>query len=304
MSDNIFTQTAEWNRQRAERAKQQANERAAESTNREVNRITAMRNGKTGADEALIIIKIALGLVTIFTAYCGWLYYNDTFSKTFHPAMGFAFACGMAILVEVAKVYLMHLSLRSIFFGWMFKDWWSTGAWAVVLVFAIGAFYWSVDVSTDGMNRLTEQSADERTERADLNAMIAAATADIDKQLADLQGNQNEAMKKKNKLGRTTNTALRTAEQTGKSIASLNEQRAVIVKQVTEDYQKGSQKREVKITGWAAWVKKFGGYMEAAAGICLLAWAFFERRLYSENMALLIEKDEKEQHRQDQMAGF
>lgn len=298
MADNIFTQTAAWNRDRSERAKQRADESAREASNREVNRVVKLRNGQTGADEALIIIKIALGLVTLFTAYCGWLYYNDTFSRTFHPAMGFVFACGLALLVEAAKVYLAHLSLRSIFFGWMFRDWWSVGAWSVVWIIAIGAFYWSVDVSTDGMKRLTSQQGEERTKSAGLNAHLSEATAAIDGQIKSAQAAQERAQAAGTKRSRLT------ADKTADQITILTSDREKIVAAATKEFLKGEGKREVKVEGWAAWVKKFGGYMEAAAGLCLLAWGFFERRLYSENLVMLEKQQGEEQRKADQMAGF
>jgi hypothetical protein len=252
-----------------------------------------LRNGKTNADEALIITKILLGLVTAFTAYCGWLYYHDTFSRTFSPAMGFVFAAGLALAVEAAKVYLTHLSLRSIFFGWMFRDGWEMASWVFVLAIAGGAFYWSVDISTDGMERLTSQVGEERTKGEGLTAHLAAATATVDQQIAAAQAAQDKAQNTRTKKGKTTWLGQTTADKTATAITALQEQRAGIVKQATDEYLKGEGKREVKVEGWAAWVKKFGGYMEAAAFLCLLAVGTFERKLYGENLKMIEAEDQK-----------
>lgn len=282
MADNVFTQTASW-----------FQDRTAQSDNAKLNKVLKLRNGKTNSDEALIITKILLLLVTAFTAYCGWLYYHDTFSKTFSPGMAFFFALGLALAVEAAKVYLTHLSLRSIFFGWMFRDGWELASWLFVLAIAFGAFYWSVDISTDGMKRLTEQAGDERTKGEGLTAHLAAATATIDQQIAAAQGAQEKAQNTRTKKGKTTWLGQTTADKTATTIAALQDQRSVIVKQATEEYLKGEGKREVKVEGWAAWVKKFGGYMEAAALLCLLAVGTFERKLYGENLKMIKEQEEK-----------
>jgi hypothetical protein len=276
MAENVFSQTADWLRTNK-----------SKSENAKLNQVLKLRNGKTNADEALIITKILLGLLTSFTAYCGWMYYHDTFSKTFDPAMAVIFAAGLALAVEASKVYLMHLSLRSIFFGWMFRDGWEMASWFFVLLIASGAFYWSVDISTEGMERLTSQVGEERTKGEGLTAHVAAATAPIDLQIKEAQEAQERAQITGTKRGRLT------ADKTADRLTILSADRQKAADKATAEYEKVEGKREVKVEGWAAWVKKFGGYMEAAAFLCLLAVGTFERKLYGENLKMIEAEDRK-----------
>ena len=264
---NIFQQIRAWKAQRADRL-----------TNADVTKIASLRSDKTHSDEALLVTKAILIFVTIFTSYCGYLFYLSTFSKIFDPSQAWLAAVGLAIVTEAAKIFLLHRFLRSIFFGWIQADWWSFGGWLFIGALAIGAYWWSVRISTDGMNMFTIQMAEAATPRDNLNALIHDATADIDAQINATRAAQSDAMNTKWK-GTTTWRAQKIAGSSAASIASLQEQRAAIVKQTTDDYRNGSAHRETTISSWADWIRKYGGYMEAIAALCIFSIVFFERRL-------------------------
>lgn len=271
---NIFTQL------RALRAK-----RAQELSGSEVNKIISLRNDKTGSDEALIAIRVVLFVVTAFTVYCAFLFYTNTFSKVFSPTATLLAALALAPVGEVCKIYLTHRALRSVFFGWIFRSFWTLGGWAFILFLGIGAYAWSIKVSTDGMNQLTSEMAENNTPKATLSAEISKSTVDIDKMIEAAQDGQITAMNTKWK-GTTTVRAQRIAENGAKSLDRLQEQRAVIVEQVTRDYANGKQVRAENISNWAQWIRDYGGYMELVAALCLFSIVFFERRLVSENMKI------------------
>lgn len=252
-------------------------------TNREIDKITSLRNDKTHVDEALIIATIILYFVTAFTAYCGFLFYESTFSKIFSPTATRIASICLAIITELAKIYLTHRALRSIFFGWMFKSFWNLGGWLFIAALGIGAYIWSVNISTDGMAMMTKEVTELSTPKDDLNATISAATSGIDAQIKDASDTQSEAFGTKWK-GTTTVRAQKIAETTAESIASLQAQREQIVSQVMTDHQAANATRSENISNWAYWIERYGGYMELVAALALFAIVFFERRLVSENL--------------------
>lgn len=271
---NIFTQLRAW------RAK-----RAQELSSSEVNKIISLRNDKTHSDEALIAIRVVLFVVTAFTVYCAYLFYTNTFSKVFSPTATILAALALAPVGEICKIYLTHRALRSIFFGWMFRSFWTLGGWVFILFLGFGAYLWSIKVSTDGMNRLTSEMSEKNTPKAALSDEISKATVGIDKMIDAAQSGQVTAMGTKWK-GKTTWRAQKIAENNTRSISRLQEQRAVIVEQITRDYAAGNQVRAENISNWAQWIRDYGGIMEIVAGACLFAIVFFERRLVAENMKI------------------
>lgn len=267
---NIFEQFSAWRSGRSE-----------SMTNSKINKIVSLRNDNSHSDEAIIVIRIMLFIVTAFTVYCGFLFYQNTFGKVFSPTATFLASVGLAIITELAKIYLTHRALRSIFFGWIFRSFWTLGGWLFIFALGTGAFVWSINISTDGMNMLTREVTEKTTAKDDLSGNIAAATADIDRQIATLSAGQSEAMATRWK-GTTTRDAQRLANMSAKSIQTLQEQRKTVVDQITADHRDANSTRSANISNWAYWIDSYGGYMEAVAAICLLAIVFFERRLVDE----------------------
>jgi hypothetical protein len=271
-NSNVFTQFREWR-----------NKTAEQLTNREVQKITSLRNDKTHADEALFVMKILLFVVTIFTAYCGFLFYQNTFEKIFSPRATLFTAVALGIATELAKSFLTHRALRSVFFGWMFKDTWSLGGWLFVFAIGAGAYYWSVSVSTDGMDMLTRELTEKSTPKSDLTAAIGAATADIDRQISAAENAQKQGLNTKWK-NTTTRGGQKIAATAALSIQTLQEQRRTLVDQVAADHREENATRAQNISNWAYWIERYGGYMELVAGLCLISIVFFERRLVAANL--------------------
>lgn len=275
-TENVFSQLNGWRAGRRENAKQ-----------KDVRRVLLYRNSRTNADEVVIILWCLLLFASSFTAWCGYHNYVHIFSKTFSDTQAQWMSIGLVVAIEVAKAFLLHRFLRSVFFGWMFVNWFEMGLWAVVGILAAGSYYWSVDVSTNGMKIYTEQVAESTQSKQDLSALIAASTTGIDQQATALASTQ----KQQNARG-----AYKGAYKTSDALSALAEQRKTIVNQVTADYQKGQQTRSDNITGWASFVKNYGGYLELVTGLCLLAIVFAECRLHQINK----EDVEAEQRRAQQ----
>lgn len=270
---NVFSQFSSWR-----------NRAAKELTNKEVNKIVRLRNDKTHADEALWIIRVLLFIVTMFTAYCGFLFYQSTFGHIFSPTATMLAALAFAVCTEMAKIFLAHRALRSIFFGWMFKTFWNLGGWIFISALGIGAFIWSVNISTDGMNMLTREITENTTPRGDIAAEVSAATNAIDQQIAEATAAQKKALGITWK-GNTTVEGQRIAKSSARQIEALQAQRLKILDQVTADHQQYSATRRENISNWAYWIERYGGYMELVAALCLFSIVFFERRLVAENIA-------------------
>lgn len=269
MENNVFQQISAWRKRRSEQA-----------TPAEIQKVATMRNDKTFADEAAWIVRLLLYLSAAFCAWASYFYYRDYLSESFSPAFVAVFSVALPLVVELLKIKITHNVLRSIFFGWMFKSGWTLGYWFFLLVLAAGSYWWSVSISTDGMQKYSAMKADQTLESDSLRQVLSLATSDIDAQIASAQRNYDSAVNTKWK-GTTTYQAQKAAVSQSKSLENLQAQRSEIIAAVTQEYQEGRAKRTGKIDAWAAFVRKFGGYMELASAICLVALVFFERRLFA-----------------------
>lgn len=269
METNVFSQFRDWRRRRADQA-----------TPAEIERVATMRNDKTYADEAAWIVRALLYLTAAFCAWASYFYYRDYLGESFSPAFVAVFSIALPVSVELLKVKISHNVLRSVFFGWAFRSFWSLGYWSFLFLLACGAYWWSVSISTDGMEKFSAMKADQHLQADSLPSLLTIATADIDRQIADAQRNYDSAIATKWK-GTTTYQAQKAAQSQSAAMLDLQGQRAQIVEATTTDYQEGKLKRSDKIDAWSAFVRRFGGYMELASALCVIALVFFERRLYA-----------------------
>ena len=101
-----------------------AQKKAAEASERrdeqqEVEYLVNLRNDKTNADEAVILIKIVLYSLTAFVIYLGFEYYKKTFNEMFSPEIATAFAILLPAVVEIGKIKLVGKFFKAWSFGWM-----------------------------------------------------------------------------------------------------------------------------------------------------------------------------------------
>ena len=249
---------------------------------KDVAEMVRKRNPETNADEIRIFILAVLVIATVFCGYTGYLFYKETFGQSFSPTTAFLFAIALAAVVEVSKVMLGTRVLMAFVFGWVNGGWWNTGLYIFATALFFGAFYWSVQISTDGMQLLTRNRSAERDTSA-MAPVIAAATRDIDAQIAAAQNIQAQAMGNKWK-GTTTWESQKTATQQGKTIASLQAQRATIIERASDEYNRKQGAKSQRLDLFADWVRKYGGFSELACALALLALAMNDRRIVEANM--------------------
>lgn len=269
---NVFTQIADWRAKRAESL-----------TESEVNHAASMRSDKTNADEAKLWVSLVLGVVTIITAYLAMQYYQDVFQNTFSE-YATVLAVALAIVVEIGKIKLALRALHSVLFGWMFESGATLGYWGFIWLLAIGAFFWSVRVSTQGLTRYSANHAESTVSKDSLAPLLAAATAAIDQQINAETASRTDAQGNKWK-NTTVVISSRQAKKNTENIAKLQEQRQAVVNQTIADYKDGLSKRTGKINAFTYFITEFGGYMEIIAGLCILAIAFFNYRLVEISVA-------------------
>lgn len=292
MSNNVFSQAFGQIRDSRAKATEAGKQKSQES---EVNFLLSLRNDKTNADEAIIWITSIMWVVTAFVIYLGFNYYYQTFQEMFPPAIAFAFAVALPAVVEIAKIKLASRGLRSLGFGWFAATWANFGYWSIVLALAGGSYYWSYTISTGGIQEVARQSAEIKNEQAPLSEVIAVNTADIDARINDLNQSDAKAAEMKTKRGRVNWYGQSIQQQNATSRAALAAERATIVQQTTEKYYKTGATNETRISAWADFVRRFGGWGEVAVLICLVATLFFEMRLAELNKTAIEEAERKQQ---------
>ena len=284
MHNNIFSQAFTGIRQQTTEASQRAQ---AKNQEKEVAFLLSLRNDKTNADEAIIWIQGVMWVITGFVVYLGFNYYVKTFEGMFNPEIAFAFAVGLPSVVEVAKILLLKRGLRSIGFGWIAQTWSNFGYWTTILIVGIGAFYWSYTISTGGIREVALQEATQKAAPPPLSIVIAENTADIDTRIAALDKSDQQAAGMKTKKGRTNWYGQSIQQKNAEARASLSRERETIVQQATQQYNKTGAATETKISAWAAFIQRFGGWGEWAVAFCLIATLFFEMRLKEMNAEAL-----------------
>lgn len=278
MYKNVFSQLAKANRQRNE-----ANQKASEQ--QEVEMLLSFRNDNTNADEAAIFIKIILWGLTIFMIYLGFEYYSKTFAEMFPPEIAFAFAVALPAVVEIAKIKLVGKFFRAWVFGWMgtSRHWSGVAYWFIVGGIGLGAFVWSYSISTGGIKEVAKQNAEIKNKQAELNTTLSLATAGTDAQIKSLENSNAQIGPLKNAKGRTNWESQPILASNAESLKSLYAQKEQITRTTTEEYQKNAGNIQLKVSAWAQFIERFGGWGEWGVFICLCAVAFFERRLFEAN---------------------
>jgi hypothetical protein len=276
-------------------------ERASTATYRDVNKQYAKRNDKTNADEALRVIWGVLVILAAFVGYCEYLYYDTTFATSFGSGAGFIFAVGLAAVTMVVMVYLTHLTLRALFFRWMFKDGWSMGYWGIIALLSIAVFVWSYRISTEGMHSYTTMHADEATRTASRTEYVSAATAALDKQIESATAARDAALNTKTKRGKTTWKGQENAGKASDELLLLQKQRDEAAAKANADYEASEGKRATKVDSFADFIQRFGGWGPWGILLCSLAVALAERRLFDANAQA--EWDAKQRERREQEAA-
>ena len=125
MSNNVFSQL--FQQHKAKSAGQEARTKEQEDTF-----LATLASGKTYADEAIMIVRFILVILTAFVIYLGFNYYLDTFMEMFPEWAAYLFAIALPLVVELGKIKLSMLGLRSLLFGWWWSTWSSVAFWSVV----------------------------------------------------------------------------------------------------------------------------------------------------------------------------
>lgn len=276
MSNNVFGQTFQRHKQK--------NEAREQKTKMEEDVFLAtLSNGKTYADEAILIVRGVLILLTGFVIYLGFNYYLETFREMFPEWAAVFFAIAIPVVVEAGKIKLSMLGLRSILFGWWWQTWASVAFWLVIIGLSVGTFIWSYTISTGGIKEVAREKSETKNELPPLENVIASATADIDAQIAALTASNTEAATMKTKKGKTTWAGQVIQMNNSEALPSLQDQRAITVRETTAAYKTKVGKVEVKVNRWAGFIQRFGGWGEWGTLICVVAIGFFELRLREVN---------------------
>lgn len=276
MSDKI-TANAENSQNIFLEMRKKAARRAEQVTEKEVQYAAKFKSDKTSADEAKMWVMILLAIVTGVVVFLAFQYYMDVFSNTIGE-MAFILALGLGLAVEIGKIKLLLKCCHAVVFGWWQRSWYDLGLWLIVAIIAIGCFWWSVHVSTKGMKEYAEVQAETLINRDTLASLLSLSTASIDSLIAAETASRKVA-EGSTWRGQQTVYGLRNAKENNRNIGELQKQRSEIVAQVTADYKDGLKFRAQRTSALTNFITRCGGYMELASFLCVLALAFFDRRL-------------------------
>lgn len=276
MSNNVLKQLLHDHKQKSE------GQKARDQVQEDIF-LATLKNGKTYADEAILFVRILLILLTAFVVYLGFNYYLDTFREMFPEWAAIAFAICLPLGVELAKIKLSMLGLRSLLFGWLVSSWPSVAFWLLVIGLAIGGFVWSYSISTGGIKEVAREKSEVKNELPPLEKVISLACVDIDAQIAAITTSNTEASTMKTKKGKIAWSGQVIQMNNSEALPSLLKQRADLAADKAAWYHNQEGKVETKVNRWAGFIERFGGWGEWGTLFCVLAIGFFELRLREAN---------------------
>lgn len=264
MPQDIFADAAQWWQKRGQR------DTAAAVTQKEIAQANRYRSDKTVADEMRVVFYLILIAATAVTVFLGYNYYLTVFTPI-SPDWGWLLAAVLSLITEIGKCSLLLYTFYSIFFRW-WRKWLPAMFYFMGLALAACTYIWSIHISTRGAEEYAIEQAQKTVPRDSLPKVIAAATADLDRQIT-AENNARDAANSTKWKGTTTVQAQKNAGTSSRTLETLQTQRAAIVAQITEEYRTGLLQRSDKINHLATFVRRSGGWLEFATFLSILALA-------------------------------
>lgn len=246
--------------------------------NRKRRNLTPEQRDRMNEAKAWLVLMLFTAFMALFVGYMSLKYYLMMFDNSF-PGASVWLSLGASILHEVVKITLTYSALSSLFFGWMFRRWSNFFGNVVALTISFGVYYWSYQVSTEGLAIYAEQTGNQIAidSRPEFSVFLATYTADVDMQLNALSGSDQAATNMTNKKGQIVWTGQTTISDNAEARKALNAQRSTLVEQAKADYAKLVERAERKNITLAEWVNRFGGYGEFGLLLCIIGLIFFDR---------------------------
>lgn len=238
--------------------------------------LTAIEKEGTNDAQMWLMFSFILFIASAVTIFLGYKYYRFTFDTSYAGASLFL-SISLSSVVEVGKVFLTYAILSGFIFGWAFKNWAKFFGYCIGAVLAFGTYFWSYNTSTEGVAIYAKETASETLKQQSLEDRLRSATADLDEQIAAIQGNNKTAETMKTKKGKITWKGQETIQENSTTLSALQKQKAERETAITSDWQKNGTNIETKTNILADWIQRFGGYTEWAVLFCLLAMIFFDK---------------------------
>lgn len=244
-------------------------------------------NPDSNADELGNAIRwVFLPLASLWVGYIGYIFTSNALAGVVEPWQASLLAIALPCFVQVLKVYGAVKVLRSFHFKWYDRSAQDFWFWVVCGGIVLIMFVWSLKISVFDIKDTSKdvyiaQNADT------LTALITAATAPIDQQIAELNHSNQQAGGMKTKRGKVAWSGQSIMMANAATLSSLNEQRAGIVAQVTADYQSGKARLEKGAGQRANFFQRFGGFGEALEILFLILLGLLEAANRNSNLERL-----------------
>lgn len=232
----------------------------------------------TSADEILAVARdILLPLSLLFSSVFCFLFYWKYLGEAFPPIVAIIGAGIIALLIETGKVWFGIRALRFLYFGKPLDNVANTILFLSVTAFASVAFLWSFSNSTSGLHDMAQSNAFQANQ-----SEFSVNTTDIDQQITQARQAQREAGKVKWK-GTVTIDAQRTMRKQEDNITALQNQRAKLIEQATNDHADHKKFQGEQANKAASWTRLVGGVFEAVQLILLCIASSCEKILDTRN---------------------
>ena len=256
--------------------------RWAEGNRRNLFKLAYRRDPDSIMDELLIGFWIVLFLAVIVTTSFGFFYHYQIFKSLSGTAtVGVMASFLFLIVVEFCKVFFGLHFARAFFNMLWFKSWYrllfTVGVGAIV----VGAFHWSIFISTKGISQINNSLKSGEIYKAAAFAPPSSID-EIDRQLSELD-KAKEAGAKATWRGRTTQGGIDVIKSNTELQRTLLEQRALILETERSRHDSLTVTMVAEAAATSTLLTDYGGKAEYITMLLIVLIVLFEVIIYDKN---------------------
>lgn len=268
--------------------RQAAAEKAAQSSRvKQDEYLAKLNNPNSNIDELGNVIRwFILPAFALWVWYIGYLFTSKELVGVVDDWQVTILAFALPGIVQFLKLYGAKKVLRAYHFKWYDRSGPDMYLWILVGLVVGLMFFWSLkisiwDVKDTARDNYIAQNQDS------LSVVIAAATLDIDRQIAAINESNQQAGTMKTRRGKIAWSGQSIQMQNSTTLSALNEQRRQVVEQTVSDYRSKKAQVEKGAAHRGNFFQRFGGFGEVGEILFCLILGLIEAINRNANLARL-----------------
>lgn len=251
----------------------------SEGARKNLQSLAYQRDPDTLLDEALIGLWILMIISSGFTLAFGLFYHYNIFQDAFGGAIiAILFSAAVFIVMEICKIYFGLHFLRAFFSMLWWKSLYRFLFTLLLGVVVVGAFYWSIEISTRGVAEVNKAMESQKLYQ-EAPFTPPPHVEQLNSEIAALE-NAKTAGAKSTWKGRTTQKGIKLMQSNTELQAQLIEERNAILSVAQAQHDSLQVVRKNQIMETSSMLTEYGGKAEYVIGILLILIVLTELIMY------------------------